>query len=172
MEEKNMSKKVIDNRCGACRTEMAGARENVRYECGIDGVTLVNVMVYRCPNCGEREIEIPYIEKLHRAIALDLARQPGRLGPKEIRFLRTYLGLSSGDFARKIGVDKATVSRYERIDSPIPMGPQTERLLRLMVMSEKPVEEYPIERVTKQKPKHAQMRLEADKKGWHVARAA
>lgn len=167
-----MSKKVIDNRCGACRTEMKGARENVRYECGIEGVTLVNVMVFRCPNCGEREIEIPYVEKLHRAIALDLVRQPGRLGPKEIRFLRTYLGLSSSDFAMKIGVDKATVSRYERIDSPLPMGPQTERLLRLMVMSERPVEEYRFEEVTNLRRKPVQMKLVTDKKGWHVARAA
>lgn len=172
MEEITMKKVTTNNTCGACGTEMRGARENVKYDCGIDGVTLSHVMVYRCPNCGEQEIEVPRVMELHREIAMNLVHNPERLGPKEIRFLRTFLGLSSSDFAKKIGVDKATVSRYERIDRPLSMGPQTERLLRLMVMAGKVAENYPLEETGTEKPRSVPMRLVPDKKGWHVARAA
>jgi hypothetical protein len=44
-----------------------------------------------------------------------------------------------------MGVDKTTVSKWERVDAPAPMGQPAERLLRLMVMVDKPIEEYPLE---------------------------
>ena len=35
-----------------------------------------------------REVTIPAVEKLHRAIALSLVKKPGKLAPEEVRFLR------------------------------------------------------------------------------------
>jgi putative zinc finger/helix-turn-helix YgiT family protein len=125
---------------------MKVTRENIKNDLiGLDGVTLKGVMVRQCPKCGEREVGIYKISELHRCLAMTVARRREKLGPKEIRFLRKYLGLSSKDFADKMGVDKTTVSKWERVDAPAPMGQPAERLLRFMVMVDKPIEEYPLE---------------------------
>lgn len=156
----------MTNKCGVCGTEMKESRETVPYECGLDGIVLENVLVYSCQKCSEKEIEVPNTLKLHREIALALARKAECLGPKEVRFLRKYLGLSSTEFADKVGVDKATVSRWERVDEPTAMGGQTERLLRVLVMSERPVESYPLEEVALKKPKTMKMRFAPERSGW------
>lgn len=156
----------MNNKCGVCGTKMKDSREAVPYECGLDGIVLENVSVYRCPSCGEREIEVPNTLQLHRAIALALARKAERLAPREIRFLRKYLGLSSTEFADKVGVRKSTVSRWERVDEPTPMGGQTERLLRVLVMSERPVDSYSLDEIAVKDPKTMQMRFASERSGW------
>jgi putative zinc finger/helix-turn-helix YgiT family protein len=159
------------NQCGAA--QMREQVETVRYEgCGLDGIHLENVRVWRCPQCGEWEVAIPRIESLHRSIAMHLAERPERLGPKEVRFLRKYLGLSSTDFAARVGVDKATVSRWERVDAPMAMGPQMERLLRVLVLSEKPVESYPLSAMAAQEAAASAMRWALDSRGWRRQGAA
>jgi transcriptional regulator with XRE-family HTH domain len=65
-------------------------------------------------------------------------------GP-EIRFLRKFLGLSGVDFARRMGVAPEVVSKWEHDKDPI--GGQSDRLLRMMVVRDRPVEEYPLERL-------------------------
>lgn len=82
------------------------------------------------------------MEELHRLLALELARKAERLLPNEIRFLRKHLGLSGVDFAERMRVDPATVSRWEREQEPQAMGPQAELLLRLMAVRDQPVSEY------------------------------
>ena len=42
-----------------------------------------------------------------------------------------------------MGVDKSTVSRWENEKEPI--GPTADRLLRLMVLRQRPIDEYPTE---------------------------
>jgi putative zinc finger/helix-turn-helix YgiT family protein len=146
---------------------MKTRRENYKYDAsGLDHVTLEGIDVAHCPECGERVASIPRIDELHHAIALALAAKRERLLPNEIRFLRKYLGLSSTDFAEKVGVDKATVSRYESREDPQPMGRQTERLLRLMVLCEKPVDSYPLEDTALGEPRAERMVLRARKDGW------
>ncbi len=161
----------MNNRCGVCGTAITGSRETVPYDCGLDGVFLENVLVYRCSNCGEREIEVPNTLKLHRTLAMTLVRRPERLGSRDIRFLRKYLGLSGTEFARKTGVDKSTVSRWERVDKPTPMGGQAERLLRVLVMSERPVESYSLDAAGSMKPRLRKMRLAASRSGWTLRTA-
>ncbi len=163
-----MEDPAMKNKCGVCETAMKERRETVPYECGLDGVLLENVPVYRCPKCGEREVEVAHTLKLHREIAMALARKAEKLGPKEIRFLRKYLGLSSAEFASKVGVDKATVSRWERVDESTPMGGQTERLLRVLVVSEKPVENYSLDEVAVKEPKTMKMRFTRERSGWRA----
>ncbi len=158
----------MNNQCGVCGTPMKGARETAAYECGLPGVVLEKVMVYRCPKCGEREVEVPDTLKLHREVALTVARRPERLGPREIRFLRNQLGLSATEFARMSGVDKSTVSRWERIDEPTPMGGQAERLLRVLVMSDKPVSSYELEQVATRAPGTRKMRFASGRSGWRL----
>ena len=127
--------------CLVCGHPMQTHRENYQYTAsGLPHVTLQQVEVSRCPNCGETEVAIPHIEALHRAIANALVRKPTRLAPAEIRFLRKSLGWSGSDFAKRIGATPATVSRWEH--GKTPMGPMAERLLRLLVVTEVPVQKY------------------------------
>jgi putative zinc finger/helix-turn-helix YgiT family protein len=153
--------------CRQCGTEMQERMETVPYEgSGLTDVSLSGVRVRRCPKCKEWEITIPRIESLHGAIARHLAERPEKLGPREIRFLRKYLGLSSTDFAKRVGVDKATVSRWERVDAPMCMNPQMERLLRVLVLSEQPIESYPLEEMGAREAEPERMQWALGSRGW------
>ena len=120
-------------KCFGCGHEMTTRKENVKYDaCGLPGVTLVDVDVSRCGHCGQYEVAIPRIEELHRTMAIAVARKSARLTPPEIRFLRTTLGWSGKELADHMGAAPETVSRWEHGKTPI--GPQADRLLRLMVL--------------------------------------
>jgi putative zinc finger/helix-turn-helix YgiT family protein len=157
--------------CIMCGAEMTTARENFRYDaCGLPGVTLVGVEVTRCPECGEYEVAIPQIEDLHKAIAQALIRKTSPFDAAEIRYLRKYLGWSGVDFAKHMGTTPETVSRWE--NGKEPMGPQADRLLRLMVRTMDPVSDYSLDlltMITKQKPHTAvRLGLKRDEEGWHA----
>ncbi|HTE54169.1 MAG TPA: type II TA system antitoxin MqsA family protein [Kofleriaceae bacterium] len=129
--------------CQSCGAEMHPSVENYNYaECGLDYVTLQNVTVFRCPECGEHVLRIPAIEGLHRLIAFTVARKPSRLQAHEVKFLRKYLGLSNRDFAKTMGVTPEQSSRWTTTE---PMGAPAERLLRVLVERLEPAREYPIE---------------------------
>src|SRR5215467_6548131 len=98
--------------CLQCGHAMTTKRENFPYT-ALPGTVLVGVEVSRCANCGEYEVAIPAIDELNRVLAREVIRKRGRLVGPEIRFLRSYLGYSGGDFAKLIGSDPATVSRWE-----------------------------------------------------------
>lgn len=128
-------------KCINCGHAMTTKRENVPYR-ALPGAVLVGVSVSRCESCGEYEVAIPAIDELNRALARAVIRKPGRLSGGEVRFLRTYLGYSSADFAKLIGSDPASVSRWETDKQPL--GHHTDLLLRAMVALDKKVDEYPI----------------------------
>lgn len=155
-------------KCGDCGSpNVKKEKENYRYtECGLDNVVLEDLTVHRCQACGAVAIDIPRIEVLHQTIARTVAAQPERLSPKEIRFLRKWLGLSGADFANKIGADRSTVSRWENVDNPQAMGLASERLLRLMVMTGTPADSYPIEQTATTEAKHGRIMLAETKQGW------
>ncbi|HET7499972.1 MAG TPA: type II TA system antitoxin MqsA family protein [Kofleriaceae bacterium] len=158
-------------KCPQCRHEVQRSVENHRYtESGLSNVVLVGVEVRRCPNCGESMVSIPRIEELHRAIAMELIRQTGRLAPSEIKFLRKWLGWSGVDFARHMGVTPETVSRWESVENPKPMGGIAERLLRLAAAHGQQVDEYPIDRLLdisdEQAPGTPLLAMKPGRTGW------
>jgi putative zinc finger/helix-turn-helix YgiT family protein len=157
-------------KCPLCGDgELAETRETRRYGRGID-VTLVNVPVRRCPTCGEEMVMIPAIEELHRQIAHELARSGRRLRPGEVRFLRTYLGYSSSDFAAVMGVVPETVSRWESARSAQAMSPTADRLLRLMAQQDRPIAAYALDSSDAAAPDHVQpLRLSRTSQGWAAA---
>jgi len=153
-------------KCMECGAEVTSARETFNYKASGLPVTLLNVEVRRCKECGEFEVVIPYIEELHTAIAHAVVVKKARLTPAEIRFLRTHLGWSGTDFAKRMGVAAATVSRWENDKEPI--GPQADRLLRLMVLTKEPVASYTLDELVDldAKAKPAAIKLIPSKAGW------
>jgi len=161
-------------KCLVCGAAMKTTRENFRYAaCGLPHVTLRNVEVGRCPQCGEEEIAIPRIEELHKAIARALITKPFRLDAAEIRYLRKYLGWSGADFADHMGTTRETVSRWENGTAQI--GPQADRLLRLMVVKGAPVSDYSLDTlkaISTEKPAHSlRLGLKVERDGWHAEAA-
>ena len=154
--------------CGKGPVEVR--RENHRYvECGLDTVTLQNLEVRHCRECGETEWVTPDVEGLHALIANVVASKPERLLPQEIKFLRKYLGHSSKNFSQTIGVRSETVSRWESADDPQQMDLSTERFLRLMVFHERPANHYPQARLEDTAVKHSaarKFRFTAGPTGW------
>ncbi len=130
-------------KCTVCGEGVLKSRRQayVYREAGLgDGVTLLDVEVRHCSKCGASEPVIPRIAELHRQIALTLTRKPGPLTGREVRFLRTYLGYSSKDFAALIDVRPETASRWETDAQKITLP--YDALLRTLVAFGRRVESY------------------------------
>lgn len=125
--------------CGSADLNIT--REAYKYdESGLSNVTLVDIEIRRCSSCGEVMPVIPRLEELHRTIARAIVEQRCRLSPSEVRFLREYLGHSREAFANRIGVKRETLSRWE--NGKEQLGGIADRLLRMLVVQEKRVENY------------------------------
>lgn len=158
--------------CLECGGAMRTRREVVPFDkpIGLRGVRL-STFVARCPKCGAFEVLLPNLEGLHQAIARALVTKSARLAAEEIRFLRKVLGWSGADFAEHMGTSAETVSRWETGATPI--GPQADRLLRLMVMTRDPVADYRkldlFKTVARAKPAAARLMAKAGTRGtWRV----
>jgi putative zinc finger/helix-turn-helix YgiT family protein len=140
--------------CTECGATMTTRKENYRYlESGLPYVTLKGIDVSRCPACGNFEISIPRLKDLHRLIAKTLIEKMTRFTGAEIRFLRKSLGLSATDFSRRMGVTVETVSRWE--NNAVAIGPQADRLLRLLVAQGRLTMQYPEEQLDRIDTKNA-----------------
>lgn len=129
--------------CPECRNEMKESRETIRYkESGLNNIALQNIKVRTCEKCGNKLVSIPKIEELHRAIAVAFIKQKKRLSRDEIIFLRKYLGWSKADFAKKLRVKPAQVSRWESPTDPKKMEIRNELYLRALVALGKQIEDY------------------------------
>lgn len=151
--------------CGS--TTMKTKRENFPYDASGLRVTLVNVEVSRCPECGEYEVAIPSIDLLHRAIAMKVIEKKSRLAPSEITFLRKYLGWSKTELAKHMGIAPATVGRWEEGQA---MGAIADRFLRLLVAKRAPECEYPEENlaeISDKKPAQMRLGMSFKKDEWH-----
>ena len=131
-------------KCLNCGTPMKSRKENYHYtESGLSNIVLVGVEVRSCATCGEREVVIPRLDELHRAIARTVIEQKSQLVPEQIRFLRKDLGWSQSDLAAYMSVQAETVSRWETGNQD--MGSVADRLLRLLVNNREPATSYPID---------------------------
>jgi len=119
-------------KCTECGAPMQTRRDTYKHKAlGLPNVTLLNVEIRTCKECGEEEVVIPKAEQLRAVVAEKVLEKPGRLAGAEIRFLRKFVGWSGVDFAAHFGVAAETVSRWENDHEPI--GPVAERLLRFIV---------------------------------------
>ena len=103
---------MSNHKCLRCGELYKITTEDYHYlESGLDNLWLCDVEVYRC-QCGE-SAAIPQPIEIHRAIAKCLLMSQTPLLGKEIRFLRKHMAMKAMDFAKRLGVDKATISRLE-----------------------------------------------------------
>jgi putative zinc finger/helix-turn-helix YgiT family protein len=125
-------KKAKNPPCTNCGEELNPESRNYRYtESGISNVILQGIDVAECPRCGNSEVTIPRMAKIHWAIAKALANSPARLTGEQLRFLRNHLGLSGEKLGGYLHTDRTKISKWERGEDPI--GPTTDRLMRLLV---------------------------------------
>jgi len=100
-------------------------------ECGLDNV-IIQGMENTEDNAGNETITIPAIGMLHQVIAKGVVTQPSKMGGRELRFLRTEMGLTQDELARVLKVTLLTISRWEREESPI--KDTAEMLIRLLAV--------------------------------------
>ena len=159
--------------CIQCESPMTARRESYDYSaCGLP-VILDGVVVHRCRGCGDHEVALPRVEELHRVIARHVIRKPTRLSPAEIRFLRKWLGESGEDLAELMGVTPEQVSRWENGKRDI--GAPADRLLRLLVATAKPRDDYSTEQWRDLREKSSaprKMHVRPSRSGWRVGKAA
>ena len=85
-----------------------------RYsECGLDRVFIEGLEVV-VDDAGEEVYSIPNLSSLHRAIAKSIVMQKSGLSGKELRFLRTEMGLTQAELAEVFRVTRVTVNRWEQ----------------------------------------------------------
>ena len=99
-------------------------------ECGLDNVCLEKMDIEQHQD-GEETVSIPRLGELHRVIAEGIISAPYIITGKEVRFLRTEMGLNQGGLADALKVERLTVSRWERGENPI--NDAAEMALRMLV---------------------------------------
>lgn len=118
--------------CTDCGQDVTPERRSYRYaESGVSNVILQGIEVADCQHCGNSDVIIPSVAKIHRAIAQALANSPARLTGEQLRFLRKHLDLSGDQLGRYLHTDRTKISKWERGEDRI--GQATDRLMRLLV---------------------------------------
>lgn len=85
-----------------------------RYiESGLDDVFIEGVN-FHADDKGEDVITIPNVRGLHRAIAKAIVTKTSSLTGKELRFLRTEMGMTQAELAAIVHREPLAISRWER----------------------------------------------------------
>lgn len=87
-------------------------------ESGLDNVLIHNMEVV-VDDAGEEVYDLPNVVGLHKLIAHCIVTGPSGITPKELRFLRTEMGLTQGELAQLVKKEHLTIGRWERGERPI-----------------------------------------------------
>lgn len=98
-------------------------------ECGLDNV-VIRGMQMPVDDAGEEVYTIRNILGLHRTIAHSIITSGHGMLPKELRFLRTEIGLTQSELAQTVQKDHQTVGRWER--GEVPIDGNAELVIRLL----------------------------------------
>jgi DNA-binding transcriptional regulator YiaG len=86
--------------------------------CGLDNVILEGVDWIQ-DDAGKKTMTIPAVGRLHKVIAAMVVQKPHALNGKELRFLRTEMGITQAELANILRCKSLTISRWERDENPI-----------------------------------------------------
>ena len=99
--------------CPSCSSEMVcKVGKHLYKESGLNNVILRGITICKC-SCGEEVVFIPAIPSLHKLIGAQLINKKSLLNGNEIRFLRKNMSLTANKLSGYLGVDNATISRWE-----------------------------------------------------------
>jgi DNA-binding transcriptional regulator YiaG len=98
-------------------------------ECGLDNVIIRN-MPSVVDDAGEQVYEIRNVFGLHKVISACIVRHPRGISSRELRFLRTEMGMTQAELAEIVKKDHQTVGRWERGEKSIDQN--AEALIRLL----------------------------------------
>jgi len=159
-------------KCLFCEGKMKKTIRDFRYDVsGLKNIVLKDLEIFVCARCAEEEAVIPNMRQLHDLIAFNIASQPLRLLPEEVRFLRSHLGFSGVDFARAIDVTPESVSRWETGKEKMSLS--LERFLRTLILYHcKPYKDYELDLIhygNLSKAKHVKKIFVAKGKDWKKA---
>jgi DNA-binding transcriptional regulator YiaG len=100
-----------------------------RYtDCGLDNV-IIDGVSFVADDAGDEVLSIPNINGLHHVIALGIVTREVMMSGREMRFLRTEMGMTQAELAAMIHREPLTISRWERGESDIDANAET--LVRL-----------------------------------------
>lgn len=122
------------NRCDNCGGEYQTLTgQTVHFSqalSGMENVYLENMMVDKCNQCGDVSPYFPSSDEFFNTIARAIVLQPFPLRGGAIKYLRKNRKTKAKDFAAMLGIDPATLSRWE--DDKQVRNPQNDRLIRLV----------------------------------------
>jgi len=98
-------------------------------ECGLDNVWLENGYVTKQTAYGVAT-SIDDAIGLHKVLAMELTQKLGKVTGKELRFMRTVLGMSQEGLSKCVGATEQSVSLWERTGK-VPQ--YADSILRLLV---------------------------------------
>jgi len=111
-----------------------------RYaECGLDNVRIEG-MPEPVDDGGETTYRIENVNGLHKVIAYAIVTHEHAMAGKELRFLRTEMGMTQAELAPIVHCDAQTVGRWERAETPL--DPKAEALIRLLTVEKLGLEQF------------------------------
>lgn len=96
---------------------------------GLDNVTLIGVQIVHDDE-GDPCVAIKNVNGLNKAIAEAIVNSRRCISGKELRFLRTLMGMTQAELAGNVNKDTQSVGRWEREEHPIDANAET--LIRFM----------------------------------------
>lgn len=116
--------------------------DKYRYtESGLDNIVITGIDVLVADD-GEQCVSIPNINGLHKVIAHGIVMRKSGITGKELRFLRTEMGMTQAELAETVAREPLAISRWERGESP--MDSNAEAVIRLLAIEKL---NLPVERV-------------------------
>lgn len=105
-----------------------------RYKaCGLDNVVLKGLEV-RIDDEGDEVITLPSINLIHKALLKAVVGKPFGLNGKEVKFVRSEIGLTQAELGQIVGKDGQTIGRWERNEHPIEQSADT--LIRMAALKQ------------------------------------
>jgi DNA-binding transcriptional regulator YiaG len=98
-------------------------------ECGLTNVWLENGYIIKTTAYG-KATAIDDAVGLHKVLAMELTEKKGKITGKELRFMRTVLGMSQEGLGKCVGATEQSVSLWERTGK-VPQS--ADSILRLLV---------------------------------------
>lgn len=87
-------------------------------ECGLDNVLIEGIQT-SIDDAGDEVLTIPNIRGLHHLLATMIIKRRHGIQAKELRFLRTEMGMTQAELAILVKKDHQTVGRWERGETQI-----------------------------------------------------